>query len=163
MLSWSFCLLLGWGQLYEKDVRDPQAIHITLEPSSNEEAMEKGKYWAATSKKTSSYELHNLSVQHDLWYIFSKVWCLVMSRKSRHQVSIICTFIKTLYTSHLQQLCLHGSCDGGRVDELEGRCSIIGVLDREHHQHPDPVVAAVHRDRTAATHGIHLWGTAIAL
>lgn len=99
MLSWSFCLLLGWGQLHEKDVRDPQAIYIILEHSSNEEAVEKGKYWAAASTKTLSYGLHNLSVQCDLWYVFSKVW-LVMSQRSRPQVSIICRFIKTFYTPH---------------------------------------------------------------
>lgn len=107
MLSWSFCLLLGWGQLHEeKDVRDPQAIHITLEHSSSEGAVEKGKYWAAASTKPSPYGLHNLSVQHDLWYGFSKVWCLVMSQKSRPHMSIICRFVKTLYTPHIPSAAL---------------------------------------------------------
>lgn len=46
--------------------------------------------------------------------------------------------------THLQQLGLHGGSDRGRVDELEGRRGVIGILDREHHQHPDSVVAAVH-------------------
>lgn len=52
--------------------------------------------------------------------------------------------MSSCWTTYLQQLGLHGGSDGGRVDELEGRCSIIGILDREHHQHPDPVVATVH-------------------
>lgn len=56
-----------------KDVRDPQVIHITLEHSSNEEAVEKGEHWTAAPTKTSSYGLHNLPVQQDPWYVFSKV------------------------------------------------------------------------------------------
>lgn len=93
----------------------------------------------------------------------SDVWLCLENPDVKHPS--ICTFIKRHSTvlTYLQQLCLHGSCDGGWVDELEGWCSIIGILNREHHQHPDSVVAAVHRHRTAATHRIHLWAKAIAL
>lgn len=56
----------------------------------------------------------------------------------------MCLYSPCTLPTHLQQLGLHGGSDRGRVDELEGWRGVIGVLDREHHQHPDSVVAAVH-------------------
>lgn len=57
---------------------------------------------------------------------------------------------------HLQQLGLHGRRDSGRINELEGRSSVVRVLRREGHQHLHTVVAAVHRHCAAPVCSVHL-------
>lgn len=60
---------------------------------------------------------------------------------------------------HLQQLSFHRGCDGGGVDKLEGRGSVVRVLRRELHQHLDAMVATVHGHGAAPIRGIHLQRT----
>lgn len=107
MLSWSFCLLLGWGQLHEgKDVRDPQAIHITLEQSSNEEAVGKCKYWAAASTKPHSmgFTIYQFNITCGISSARSDVWLCLENPDVKHPS--ICTFIKTLYSPHIPSAAL---------------------------------------------------------
>lgn len=60
---------------------------------------------------------------------------------------------------YLQQLGLHGRRDSGRVNELERRSSIVGVLCWERYQHLDTVVATMHRHCAAPVCSVHLQGT----
>lgn len=60
---------------------------------------------------------------------------------------------------YLQQLGLHGRRDGGRVNELERRSSIVGVLCWERYQHLDTVVATMHRHCAAPVCSVHLQDT----
>lgn len=60
---------------------------------------------------------------------------------------------------YLQQLGLHSRRDSGRVNELERRSSVVGVLCWECHQHLDTMVAAMHRHRAAPVCSVHLQDT----